>query len=383
MRPLLKLLLIVFFGFVGAASAPSSGRGLSYFGMWPHQIAVFDATQEKIVDTIDLKTDVPYELRLSYDKTKLFAYSLNDSAITTIDCKTNKIISSFSLNSAGRKIRVKGLVGDSTGKYLYGVVFATIEKIDHYEIEPIKFAVIDLAQKAITKTVDYPKEESASGFHLEMKVSPDGKYIYIFRDKILVVETTNFSVVKTIDLAKPAPPGMETLALEGSEDPNEEPGKMVSVFESSDPYVHREVFGIAKIDLSNLAFDFTPVGPSAGRMSALRLTPDRKIGYTTVVQGSTGNKRAEFWAFDMQTRKVIARHEFPARTRFYFALSADGSKIFIYGAGFDVQVYDAKTFEPRTDVVTPGDITTEMIILPTSSEANRASGAAGSASPAR
>jgi hypothetical protein len=371
MRSLCALLWIEFFVLVSVASAAGSGRGIAYFGMWPHHVAVFDAAQEKIVDSIDLKTDVPYDLFFSYDKTKLFAYSLNDSAITTIDCKTNKVISSFSLNSGDRKIRVKGLVADSTGKYLYGVVFATIAKIDRFEIEPTKFVVIDLAQKAVIRAVDYPKDESTSGFHLEMKVSPDGKYLYIFREKVLVVETSNFTVVKKIDLAKPAPPGMESLSLEGSEDPNEEPGTMVSVFESSDPYVHRRVFGIARIDLSNLTFDFTPVGPAMGKMSALRLTPDRKIGYTTVVQGSTGSKRAEFWAFDMQTRKVIARHEFPARTRFYFALSADGSKILIYGAGFDVQVYDAKTFEPRGDFITPADITTEMVTLPLGPEANQ------------
>jgi len=374
---------VEFFFFVGMVSAAAPGRSISYFAMWPHQIAVFDAAQEKIVDTIDLKTDVPYELFLSYDKTKLFGYSLQDSAINMIDCKTNKVVTSFSLNSGNRTVRVKGLTSDPTGKYLYGVVFSTVAKIDRYEFEPTKFVVIDLAQKAITRMADYPKDESSGGFHLEMKVSPDGKYLYIFHDHILVVDTSNFTVVKKIDLAKPAPPGMEAVSLEASEDPNEEPGTMVSVFESSDPYVHRRVFGIARVDLSNLTFDFTPVGPAVGAMSGLRLTPDHKIGYAAVVQGPAGNKRAEFWSFDMQTRKVMARHEFPARTRFFFALSAEGSKIFIYGAGFDVQVYDAKTFEPRSDVITPGDITTSMAVLPLSSEANQSAKAPSSGSNAR
>jgi len=133
MRSLWIAQSVEFFFFVGMVSAAAPGRSISYFAMWPHQIAVFDAAQEKIVDTIDLKTDVPYELFLSYDKTKLFGYSLQDSAINMIDCKTNKVVTSFSLNSGNRTVRVKGLTSDPTGKYLYGVVFSTVAKIDRYE----------------------------------------------------------------------------------------------------------------------------------------------------------------------------------------------------------------------------------------------------------
>jgi hypothetical protein len=36
-------------------------------------------------------------------------------------------------------------------------------------------------------------------------------------------------------------------------------------------------------------------------------------------------------------------------------------------AGYEIQVYDAKTFELRSDVETPGDMTTNLFILPATS----------------
>jgi hypothetical protein len=211
-----------------------------------------------------------------------------------------------------------------------------------------------------------------------MKLSPDGKLLYLFRHDILVFDTSTFELVKKVDLAKPQAPGIENVSLGVLEDPNEVPGKVTSVFTSSDPYVHREVFGIGVIDLGKLTFDFSPVGPSnAGNMMPLYLTPDRKTGYTVAINGDPGNRRCEFWAFDMSTRKLIRKREFDGRTRFYFGASADGTKLFIYGAGYQIEVYDAQTFELRSSVEAPGDMTTNMVMLPAISTA-AASPAAGS-----
>jgi hypothetical protein len=153
---------------------------------------------------------------------------------------------------------------------------------------------------------------------------------------------------------------------EPAEDPNAPPGKMISLFNSSDPYVHRQVFGIAEIDLANLTFNFTPVAPvTTSAMQPLLLTPDRKTGYTATIDGGQqGNRRCEFWAFDMQTRKVINKKEFEGRNRFSFGMSADGKKLFIYGAGYQIEVYDAKTFELRNAVDLPGDLSTNLVVMP-------------------
>jgi hypothetical protein len=66
----------------------------------------------------------------------------------------------------------------------------------------------------------------------------------------------------------------------------------------------------------------------------------------------------------MQTRKVINKKEFEGRNRFSFGMSADGKKLFIYGAGYQIEVYDAKTFEFRNAVDLPGDLSTNLVVMP-------------------
>ena len=350
---------------------PPANQQLVYLGAWPHQIVVFDAAQEKVVDRINLDTDVVQQLVLSTDKKKLYAWTVKDNSMVTIDLATRKVVGTFSLNTGNQNVRLLGLAADPTGKYLYSVGSVVVKKIDHYEIEPTKLMVIDLENRKISRTLDFPKEESLVGFwRIQMKFSPDGKYFYMFLGNVLVFDSNTLQLAKKIDLADPHVPGVANVVFnpveeDAAEDPNEEPGKLTNVFMSSDPYVHRTVFGIAKIDLATMSFDFVPVAPATTlSMTPLLLNRDHQIGYTAAINGGPGNRRCEFWAFDMKTRKLINKREFDGRNRFSLGLSADGEKIFIYGAGYEIDVYDAKTFQLRSNVVLPGDMTSNIIVMP-------------------
>jgi len=340
---------------------------LIFFGTWPHQVVVFDSAQEKIVDDIDLKTDVPRTLILSPDKRKIYASTLNDNAIVTIDVATRKVLFSFTLNQANQNVRLVALASDPTGNYLYAIATIISKKADHYDIDPAKFVVIDLAAKKITRTVPFPSDEGTVSFRNTIRISPDGKLLYLFRENILAFDTSDFKLLKKIDLAKPQLPDMENLSVNLLDDPNELPGKITSVFNAADGIIHRRVFGIGTVDLSNLTFDFTPIAPAPGTMTPLFLTPDRKTGYTVSITGDPGNRRCEFWAFDIPSRKLLRSREFDGRTRFSFGLSADGTKLLIYGAGYQITVYDAATFQQRSDVDVPGDMTTNLVVLPLTS----------------
>jgi len=350
---------------------PPANQQLVYLGAWPHQIVVFDAAQEKVVDRINLDTDVVQQLVLSTDKKKLYAWTVKDNSMVTIDLATRKVVGTFSLNTGNQNVRLLGIAADPAGKYLYSVGSVVVKKIDHYEIEPTKLMVIDLENRKISRTLDFPKEESLVGFwRIQMKFSPDGKYFYMFLGNVLVFDSNTLQLAKKIDLADPHVPGVANVVFnpveeDAAEDPNEEPGKLTNVFMSSDPYVHRTVFGIAKIDLATMSFDFVPVAPATTlSMTPLLLNRDHQIGYTAAINGGPGNRRCEFWAFDMKTRKLINKREFDGRNRFSLGLSADGEKIFIYGAGYEIDVYDAKTFQLRSNVVLPGDMTSNIIVMP-------------------
>ena len=43
--------------------------------------------------------------------------------------------------------------------------------------------------------------------------------------------------------------------------------------------------------------------------------------------------------------KLKNKAEFPCRTRFQFGMSGDGTKLYIYGASYDIEVYDAQTMK--------------------------------------
>ena len=356
---------------LSASAAPGDAPGLIYLATWPHQILVFDTSQEKIIDHIDLTTDIAQQIVVSPDKKKLYGYTVKDNSIVTVDLAARKQISVFPLNEANRNVRLLGLAPDPSGKFLYSVGPSVIKQPDHYDIEPTKLIVIDLENHKISRSVDFPKDESLVGFwRIQMKFSPDAKYFYMFLGSVLVFDSQTLHLVKKIDLADPHVPGIANVIFnpveeEPAEDPNEEPGKLTNVFMSTDPYVHRPVFGIAKIDLANLSFDFTPIAPATTlSMTPLLYTPDHSVGYTVAINGTPGNRRCEFWAFDMKTRKLINKKEFEGRNRFSFGLSADGTKILIYGAGYEIDVYDAKTFEFRRNIPLPGDMTSNIIVMP-------------------
>lgn len=133
-----------------------------------------------------------------------------------------------------------------------------------------------------------------------------------------------------------------------------------SIFNSADPIVHNRVFGLARLDLATRHVEYNPIGPAPTGMAGLQVTPDKKSAYTVVANGANGNKRCEFWKFDLTSDRLTQKAEVPCRTRFSFGMSSNGQKLYIYGAGFEIEVYDAatmqleKTWDLQTDITFGG-----------------------------
>jgi hypothetical protein len=134
-------------------------------------------------------------------------------------------------------------------------------------------------------------------------------------------------------------------------------------FNSADPIVHNRVFGIARFDLSNRQVDFTPIGPSPAGMAGLQVTPDKKTAYAVIANGAQGNKRCEFWAFNLGTNHIAQTAEVPCRSRFSFGMAGDGKKLYFYGAGFEIEVYDAATLKHERTWDLNNDITGAGMIV--------------------
>jgi DNA-binding beta-propeller fold protein YncE len=345
---------------LAAAGLVSSAHATTvYMGAYPSSVLVFDDVKGQIVDRIPLVTGLPTSMRLSNDKKTLYVTTNDHSGIEVIDVPTHKVTNHFVLNSPTKMYRFNGGTPDPSGKFFYTVTTEITKLADHFDIGKPKYTIIDLAAQKISKTFDMAKEDEAQGGggRAGMDISKDGKYLYQFRDKVVILSTDDFKVIDRIDLAKPEEPGLENVGFGGNLDSISEPGKHVSIFNAADPYVHNRVFGIARFDLDSRRVDFDPIGPSPQSTAGLMVSPDKKDAWTVVQQGQLGNKRCEFWHFDLATDKVTDKSEFSCRSRFSFGMAANGKKLYIYGAGFEIDVYDAVTMKFERTIDLNNDIT--------------------------
>jgi hypothetical protein len=355
----------LFLGFLACAALASAGT--LYLPAYPASVLVFDEEKAQIVDRIPLATGTPMSIRLSPDHKKIYVTTIDHNGIEVIDVASRKVINHFELNTPTKQYRLFSGAVDPDGKLFYAVTKEITKFPEHFEVAKPKYTVIDLEQQKIVKTVDITKEEEATNqgdYGVgAIDVSPDGKYLYQFGEKITILQASDFKVVDHIDLSRPEAPGMENIRFGGDLDLINEPGEHTALFVSADPIVHNRVFGLARFDLSTKHMDFNPIGPAPAGMAGFEVTPDKKLAYTVVANGMHGNKRCEFWAFDLTSDRITQKAEVPCRTRFTLGISTDGKKLYIYGAGFDIEVYDAATLKYEKTWDLNNDVTYAGIVV--------------------
>ncbi len=361
-----KLLAIV-----GLSLSTTAAAGTLFCGAYPNLVLVIDESQGKVVDRIKLDTGLPRGMRLSDDRKTIYVTTNDHNGIEVLDVATHKVTNKFVLDDATHRYRFNGGTPDPQGKFIYATTTQITKLADRFEIGKPKYTIIDIAQQKIAKTVDEPTETGADGEGGfgggrggGFEVSPDGKYLYQFGSQITVLNAADFSLVERIPLAKPEEPSMEGMSFGMVQEALAQPGQHVSLFNVSDPIVHNRVFGIAHFDLNARKFSFTPIGPAPAAMGQLHVAPDQKNAYTVVTNGNGGNKRCEFWALDLSNSKLARTGEVPCRSRYSFGLSANGKKLYIYGAGFEIEVYDAVTFQHEVTWDLGNDMTGPLIVLP-------------------
>jgi hypothetical protein len=347
MKRLLSLLAL----FAAIASA-----GTLYLPAYPNAVLVFDESKGQIVDRIPLVTGTPMSIRLASDHKKIYVTTIDHNGIEVIDVATRKVINHFELNTPTKQYRFRSGAADPEGKFFYTVTREIDKLPEHFEVAKAKYTVIDLEQQKMVKTVDMPVEDERTN-RISFEVSPDGKYLYQFGPKIKILQTADFKLVETLDLAAPDVEGMENIRLGGDLDLISQPGMHTSIFNSADPIVHNRVFGLARLNLATRQVDYNPIGPAPSGMSGVQITPDKKSAYTVVANGANGNKRCEFWKFDLASDRLTQKAEVPCRTRFSFGMSSNGEKLYIYGAGFEIEVYDTATLKLEKTWDLQNDIT--------------------------
>jgi len=257
---------LIALGAAFAAVAPSHA-GTMFLGGYPNHLMVIDEAKGKVTQEIELKTGLPVSMRLSDDGKLLYATTITTSGIEVLDVATKKIVNSFSLNKGRRTYRFSGGgfsggVPDPTGRYFYILGNRYDKGADAIRVSKLQFMMVDLQTKEVVKSAELDADDQKFSYLGTMMLSPDGKTLYCFRDKVIVVNTEDLKTVDHFDLAKPDFPGMQDTSLGGTVERLATPGQYVSVFETADPYVHNRTFGIARLDLDS---DSSASRPSAPR----------------------------------------------------------------------------------------------------------------------
>jgi len=354
-----------------ASLSASAHASILFLGAYPDQVLVFDDSKGVVEKRIQLSTGLPTSLSISMDRKTIYATTNDHDGIEVIDVATRRVTSHFVLDTATTKYRLNGATPDPTGKYLYCISTEINKLPDHYEVARPKYTVIDVAAQKIVKTVEIEKEDlpGNTGFfgRFGFEASTDGKYLYQFRDRVAILDASTMKVVERLELAKPEDPSMRRLGYGEQLNTLSKPGYHVSLFNAADPYVHHNVFGIARFDLNTRGVEFTPIGPALDEMSGLQVAPDMKNAWTVATYGGElGNKHCEFWHFDLTTNKVVNKAEFPCRTNEFsnhVIASSDGKKLYAYGNGYDIEVYDSSTLKHVETWDLNSDCTGPLIIV--------------------
>jgi hypothetical protein len=82
-----------------------------------------------------------------------------------------------------------------------------------------------------------------------------------------------------------------------------------------------------------------------------------------VTNGEHGNLRCEFWAFDLTKNQRTTTAEFPCRPRFSFGISSDGKHLYLFGAGFEIESWNAATLKHEQTIDLQNDVTMGGIIV--------------------
>lgn len=342
--------------------APSiaPGNGTMYIGGYPNSIWVIDEATSKVKETIPLKIGLPRRLVMTRDLSKFYIADIHALNMEVVDVASRKTLETFTLSSGTTRTRMNAYEPDPTNSYMVMITRDYTKKIDRWEIGPSKLVTVDLATKAVTRTIPWPDKIERDAANLLF--SPDGKLLYFLGTEILIFETQNFTEVGRWNLSS-LETGLGQVSLSfngfgGVDAVQDDPGFYTTTMTVEDPIQNRRMMGVARVNLNAKTLDFYTVGPASGVNFAL--SPDGKSAFG--VESEIG--RYQLWTFDLQGRRVAKRQEFAGRPRMSLKTSTNGKVLYIYNAGETIDLYAADSYAHLSTLHLPGDVSTGLIVLP-------------------
>jgi hypothetical protein len=338
------------------AEEMTGGNAKIYVGGRPGRIKILDEATEKEIGEIKLKSGSATRMNLSPDKKRFYLLNTNLEDVEIVDIASRQSIDTFRLSEGNKKVRIRAFEPDPANNTIILLTKAATKQTDRFEIGPSTLLQYDLNEHKILRTIPWPKGEERE--FASLKFSPDGKFLYLFGDDVIIYDTKDFKEVDKWELSRPIEDGFGRIGFNSSDDFYEEPGYFTSMFQVQDPVQNRRIMGIARVNLMAKSVDFYALGPAT--FMQFTLAPGRKRGYG--VHEEIG--RYEFWSFDLEHKKIERRQEFQGRPRMAIKTSSNGKILYIYQAGSTIDLYDADTFNHLRTITLDMDMSTQLYVLP-------------------
>lgn len=334
------------------AQVPSGGNGTLYVGTYDKNILVIDEATMTIRDSIKMSIGIPYSFVTSFNWQRFYVLEPNNEKVEIVDIPGRRSLGSFTLSTPAQRVRIWGMNVDPLERFAVMVIKTYTKKPDRYEIGRPTLVRYDLAKRAVTDTIPWPRGEEREG--AQIIFSPKGDLMYFFTvDDALVYDTQTLKQVDRWEMSRTLfEEGVGRLNFGFGNDPYEEPGYYTGLFRITDPVNRRALMGVARVDLVNRNVEyFYTLGPSAP--VGFRLAPGRTRAYG--LRQEVGNY--QFWTYDLEQRRVVNRVDFRGRPRMGLNVSTNGTQLYIGIAGMTIDRYDSRTFQHLGTLTLPSDMT--------------------------
>ena len=337
----------------------TAGDGTLYLGAYPSRIFVIDEATTRVVDEIAAPHGAPRSMVVSEDRERFYFLDPTMEHLTTVDVASQAVTDSFTFSEGNRRVRIRSFRVAPDGRTAILNLDAAAKLLDRFEIEPYRLVEVDLTTHEIIQELPWPTGEPSP--RARMLFSPDGKYLYYFDRDVLILETDGFTEIDRWSFRESLEPGLGRIDFGFSTDlVYEEPGFFTGLFTLHDDAQDRELMGIARINLPNRDVDFYTLGPATGIQFALAPGRQKAYGLASRIEGY------EFWTFDLEQQRVGFRRPIAGRPRMALDVSTNGRVLYISSAGSTIDFYDAESFDYLNTLTLDGDMTSGLIVMPSS-----------------
>lgn len=350
-----QLLFAFFFSWVSGPLFGQSEPPALICGVWPDRILFFDQMTEKFTEGFRLGHGAITGSGLSGDKRRLFVVTNRMESVEIIDPIQRKVVDVFKLSGAYRRVRIRGVFPDRDGSKVYLTVSVVNRGVDRFEREDgVDIVAYDVVNDEVIEEFTLsPKIRGNRGVRIH--VAPDGKSFYVISSDIHQIDAETHEVMDTVVLSEPLLAGYGP--VRGLSLTETEPGVFYGIYRTTDPFLKKEVFGVAELDLYGKNIRTFELGPDAN-VRRFAVSPDGRRGYAGL---------HDLVVVDMDEEKVILQKDDfeQGRTNTSMIVSHDGSKLYVSGVGDTMHVYDAETLEPIKEIFAGGDFMLAPIEVPT------------------